>query len=104
MEHVQTIFTQICKEDCERRKMSVKTVRTDNGDESFFNGKSIGVNLTYNDITAFYAGQDCFYRMAIDEIINYRNWLEGIRLYRYADEYIAECRKGIGSYKQRKMA
>lgn len=102
MEHVQTIFTQICKEDCERRKMSVKTVRTNNGDESFFNGKPIGVNLTYNDITAFYAGQDCFYRMAIDEIINYRNWLEGLRAIQYADSYIAECRNKINSCKFKK--
>lgn len=102
MEHIQTIFERICNEDVEQRKLSVRTVRSKNGYESFFNGKSIGVNLSYSDITAFYAGQEYFYRTAIGEMMSYRDWLCGIGRCTYADYYIAECRRKISDYKIRK--
>lgn len=102
MEHIQIIFERICKEDVGRRKLSIETIYTKNGTESFFNGKSIGINLSYDDIVSFYSAQDCFYNSAISEMMNYRNWLEGRRAIQYADSYIAECRNKINSCKFKK--
>lgn len=100
MEHIQTIFERTCNEDAQRRKLSVYT---DKNGQSFFNGKQIGTNLSYCDIVAFYAGQDCYYRATIEEMYRYLNWLEGFRSVLYSESLIAECLNKINACKSRKQ-
>lgn len=100
MEHIQTILERVCKEDMESRNTPVVT----KGTTSYFQGKPIGENLTYEDVMAFRCGMIAFYRDALKEILNYKWWLEGANRKVNADYYIAECRKGIEAYKLLKTA
>lgn len=100
MEHIQIILERVCKEDMECKKTPVVTI----GTKSYFQGKLIGENLSGADVMSFKSGHEAYYRYALDEIMNYRNWLQGIRHVVRSDYYIAECRKNIKAYKLCKTA